>query len=348
MKHISEDPDAKSRGDHWWSVKKIAANRCCCGALRFLRGVTCQAKTFPVCNGDAKLSTSKQADRKFTTGKPFQIYLLRTKRRRSKRSDTCEGKNICVLESVLSNIGINGNSLHCNRSMAEIRIPRPPKAPCWHDVMCSNTSTSRKEAVSSSKYCNVNGNRTGTISEVGANDNDGNCRISNGSVSDIDVSKRLSKTKSLSSSTAKPSKRQIRARIHRTRSKHLAGVKEVPEEELTRHLANTRACDLNIGVIPSAEQDVFLCATENNRRCEKWLASVVAAEPLEDVCYTSSKGKLSKDLTIEPPVDSFSCLNLTDNWSGSDSEHLRAPFNTSASSLESDNLRHNAAALHNH
>jgi hypothetical protein len=81
----------------------------------------------------------------------------------------------------------------------------------------------------------------------------------------------------------------VRAKIHRTRSEHRIGLTELPESgELTVRLADTRPDELKLRAPHVIEVDERLYVEENNRRCQTWLASIEAAEPLDDVGYNRS------------------------------------------------------------
>ena len=160
-----------------------------------------------------------------------------------------------------------------------------------------------------------------------------------------------------SSKTAKPSKR-VRARIHRTRSEHLIDVDELPEGELTVNLADTRPRELRLRMRPAAELDERLYVEENNRRCQNWLASIEAAEPLDDIGYTHSKdpGEVGLEaVDVEVPEETFSWLGVEEEGEEEEveeegrekeGEQLKPPFNTSASSSDSDGLlQHVMAAV---
>ena len=215
---------------------------------------------------------------------------------------------------------------------------RPPKPPCWRDfVVPPDTRKDHHPALAST--LSPPDVRTVTDATSGA-----------GEITDshsLGGSRLLAQLSAPggSSKPPKPSKR-TRARIHRTRSEHLIDVEELPEGELTVRLADTRPHELKLHVRPVAELDERLYVEENNRRCQSWLASIEAAEPLDDIGYTHSKDAGEAGLEavdVEVPEETFT-------WRGEEGEEehhpLKPPINTSASSSDSDGLlQHVMAAV---
>ncbi|CAG5134832.1 unnamed protein product [Candidula unifasciata] len=142
-------------------------------------------------------------------------------------------------------------------------IMRPPKPPCWRDFV-----------LSTSKGINFDGLDISEQTE--------RMLAARAPVQDVVEPTRVAV--SLPGSRLSRLARRPRARIHRTRSEHVIQAEDLPESEFTATLANTDPKGLR-GLVP----DGRLYVEENNRRCQNWLASIEAAEPLDKVDYTTDQ-----------------------------------------------------------
>ncbi|KAH9513306.1 hypothetical protein Btru_034591 [Bulinus truncatus] len=176
-----------------------------------------------------------------------------------------------------------------------LSVMRPPKPPCWRDFVAPTARSIASEGVDVTEP---------TGRTVGG--------VPRSSVVDfIDV------TRSPASLPAnKPSRlsRRPRARIHRTRSEHIIPADDLPESALTGTLADTDPKGLRTRM-----SEGCMYVEENNRRCQSWLASIEAAEPLDEVDYTSdgSPTDISKSDIVHRAEkrgsESGTCLRYNDN-----------------------------------
>nr|KAG5693834.1 hypothetical protein BaRGS_004442 [Batillaria attramentaria] len=224
-----------------------------------------------------------------------------------------------------------------------VTVMRPPKPPCWRDFV---TQDPRRDYPASSSLTTAD-----VRGALGAGDRDyspgGGGGVGGEAVdSYVAGGGRLQFQYAGLGGGPKAGKsgKRVRARIHRTRSEHLIDVEDLPEGDLTVSLADTRPHELRLRVRPAADLDERLYVEENNRRCQSWLASIEAAEPLDDIGYTQGKDEEEVGLEavdVEVPEETFS-------WKEEDGEgeQLQPPFNTSASSSDSDGLlQHVMAAV---
>lgn len=163
-----------------------------------------------------------------------------------------------LLESLTAREGVM-SSVHA----ATFDIMRPPKPPCWRDFV-----------LSTSKSINFDG--------LDITEQTERMLAARAPVADVVEPTRVAV--SLPGSRLSRLARRPRARIHRTRSEHVIQAEDLPESELTSTLANTDPKGLR-GLMP----DGRLYVEENNRRCQSWLASIEAAEPLDKVDYTTDQ-----------------------------------------------------------
>ncbi|XP_070210768.1 uncharacterized protein [Littorina saxatilis] len=271
--------------------------------------------------------------------------------------------------TVASGFGGGGGSMGGGGGVAMLR---PPKPPCWRDFV--SPEPSRKDHFPAIPPYTPPELRT--IADPTGGGGGGGGSVGGGVTDPTDTYSigggRLASQLSILQSgggggggggsaigsVSKPSKptKRVRARIHRTRSEHLIDVEELPEGELTVSLADTRPHELRLRQPPPEEVDERLYEAENNRRCQSWLASIEAAEPLDDIGYNGhSKGPQHGEVgleavDVEVPEETFS-------WSGDGEgeeeekgeergEQLKPPFNTSASSSDSGGLlQHVMAAV---
>uniref|UniRef100_A0A2C9LGT7 Uncharacterized protein n=1 Tax=Biomphalaria glabrata TaxID=6526 RepID=A0A2C9LGT7_BIOGL len=142
-----------------------------------------------------------------------------------------------------------------------LSVMRPPKPPCWRDFVAPTAKSIASEGV----------DVTEARSPI---------------VDLIDVSRS-----SASLPANKPSRlaRRPRAKIHRTRSEHIIHAEELPESAFTGTLADTDPKGLRTRI-----SEGCLYVEENNRRCQSWLASIEAAEPLDEVIYTNETPSSNK------------------------------------------------------
>lgn len=239
-------------------------------------------------------------------------------------------------------------------SAGGVAVLRPPKPPCWRDFVAQDTRRCYPPA-----YLPVD-LRSG---------HGGDHFPGIGGVAGVDpldvlgLSGRSGGGGGGGSGTARTSKggKRLRARIHRTRSEHLIHVEDLPDGELTVSLAETRPHELRLGERPAADLDDRLYVEENNRRCQSWLASIEAAEPLDDIGYTKGKNDdqvALEDVDVEVPEETFLWDDDEEEEDEEDEDEderqegdeegdeadeadiveLRPSFNTSASSSDNQGL----------
>ncbi|XP_076461811.1 uncharacterized protein LOC143294260 [Babylonia areolata] len=238
-----------------------------------------------------------------------------------------------------------------------VAVLRPPKPPCWRDFVAQDSV--RKDHLTPSSFfiqpdTRNNADLAGGTGGGGGGGGGSGGGGGGGGGGDLTDSYslgtgRLSSQLNVPGSTTKTSRstKRMRARIHRTRSEHLIDVEELPEGELTVNLADTRPHDLKMHVRPAAEVDERLYVEENNRRCQSWLASIEAAEPLDDIGYTHSKdcGEVGlEEVDVEVPEETFSWLGGEDE--DGEKEVMKAPVTASTSSSDTEGLlQHVMAAV---
>ena len=237
-----------------------------------------------------------------------------------------------------------------------VAVLRPPKPPCWRDFVSLDSARrldhfslpSLPSASSSFMLPEVRAVADVTGGGAGGDVADSYSAVVGGGGSGAGTG--------LAKAPRTASKRN-RARIHRTRSEHLIDTEELPEGELTVSLADTRPHELKLHARPArVDDDDRLYAEENNRRCQSWLASIEAAEPLDDVDYVHihSRREASEEVglesvDVEVPEETFSWLGEEREGVGNretEQARPRSPNNTNASSShpECGDLEHVLAA----
>ena len=179
-----------------------------------------------------------------------------------------------------------------------IMASKPPRPPCWRDFIAP---TSSRIHLSDSEFTDIN--------KV--------AKSSDSYSSDGQINNKTRKAK------------RIRARIHRTRSQFAIEETDLPEGTLTVTLAETKPSDLGLRQPQTFDERVF--KENNNRKCQTWLESLEACEPLEDIskqCDTDPEQE-GEGVAIEIPDDTL-CYE-TD---------LRPPYNSSASGSDCDTLKY--------
>ncbi|KAL8570357.1 hypothetical protein ACOMHN_035775 [Nucella lapillus] len=221
-----------------------------------------------------------------------------------------------------------------------VAVLRPPKPPCWRDFVAQDSTRSKDHLTPPSSFIQPDTrNNADLAGGTGGGDTADSYSLGAG---------RLSSQLNVPGSTSRTSRstKRLRARIHRTRSEHLIDVEELPEGELTVNLADTRPHDLKMHVRPAAEVDERLYVEENNRRCQSWLASIEAAEPLDDIGYTHTKDCEEtglEEVDVEVPEETFSWLGEEEEG---EKEVVKVGVTTSTSSSDTEGLlQHVMAAV---
>ncbi|XP_059144948.1 uncharacterized protein LOC131932082 [Physella acuta] len=152
-----------------------------------------------------------------------------------------------------------------------LSVMRPPKPPCWRDFIAPTPKSINSDGFD---ITDLMGRALGAKSPT---------------TEFLDVSRS-----STSLPGNKPSRlaRRPRARIHRTRSEHVIHAEDLPESAFTGTLADNDPKGLRTRM-----PDGRLYVEENNRRCQNWLASIEAAEPLDTVDYTSEDSPQSYSIS---------------------------------------------------
>ena len=196
---------------------------------------------------------------------------------------------------------MNKNTMRpCVTGNLAVMATKPPRPPCWRDFI--SPASTRIPNPSDSEFTDIN--------KV--------AKSSDSYSSDGQINNKTRKAK------------RIRARIHRTRSQFAIEETDLPEGTLTVTLAETKPSDLGIRQQQSFDERVF--KENNNRKCQTWLESLEACEPLQDVDKSNGfQGDETEgdSVAIEIPDDT-SCYE-TD---------LRPPVNSSASGSECDIQKH--------
>ena len=340
-------------------MSDVVVTVCCCGALSFLR--LGGRKDRSLCHVCAKAAGGSAPGERL--GRAAGVVQTRVEWVRTGGGETSGGSGGGRMHKSSLRTGNSGGG--GPMAGGGVAVLRPPKPPCWRDFVAQGSARKDHVSAATSAFFTLPDVRTGTdLAGGGGGDGGGGGGGGGGSggggggdptdsysVGGVRLTSQLSALGS-SSKTAKPSKR-VRARIHRTRSEHLIDVEELPEGELTVNLAHTRPRELRMRMRPAAELDERLYVEENNRRCQNWLASIEAAEPLDDIGYTESKdpGEVGLEaVDVEVPEETFSWLGVEEEGEEEEREkgreQLKPPFNTSASSSDSDSLlQHVMAAV---
>ncbi|ESO96844.1 hypothetical protein LOTGIDRAFT_159591 [Lottia gigantea] len=176
---------------------------------------------------------------------------------------------------------------------------KPPKPPCWRDFVQQGKKENNPTQLDISDSNKTFGNKLGSRVKVENN---------------------------RSSSIPRPIKptKRVRARIHRTRSEHLIHEEDLPETNMATSLANTRPKEF--GLRKQFLED-RLNKEENTKRCQSWLQSIEACEPLDEIRYTHTNSKDVEGVVLEIPEETI--------WDGEGGD-LKPPLNTSASSSETE------------
>ena len=176
---------------------------------------------------------------------------------------------------------------------SSVGVMRPPKPPCWRDFVVPSSARSVATTDVLDSVLDPSGRGLGTRSPV---------------ADLLEPTSSTSRPAALSAAPgARPGRlaRRPRARIHRTRSEHVISPDDLPEtigganypsaiggggvaEEVrvSPSLSRSRARALT----PDGHGQLYV--EENNKRCQSWLASIEAAEPLDEVDY-NALGELS-------------------------------------------------------
>ncbi|GFR85218.1 hypothetical protein ElyMa_004168500 [Elysia marginata] len=174
-------------------------------------------------------------------------------------------------------------------------VMRPPKPPCWRDFVVS----SAKGLPSTETVDNIqdpSGRPLGARSPV------------------TDLLEPVPGTRPAATCSApgtRPGRlaRRPRARIHRTRSEHVILPEDLPDAGGANPLSGSIAAPDDVG--PSLRSrpraltpDGQLYVEENNKRCQSWLDSIEAAEPLDEVDYNADDDHAldSRDLHLDHSI----------------------------------------------
>ncbi|KAK6185780.1 hypothetical protein SNE40_007935 [Patella caerulea] len=189
-------------------------------------------------------------------------------------------------------------SMKCDPMTTSVGGLKPPKPPCWRDFVQQG-----KKENSSSPLDVSDSNKTYGVKSGGHD---------------------IVETNRSASSIPRPIKpiKRVRARIHRTRSEHLIQEEDLPDTCTAASLANTRPKEIGLRKQFLGDR---LYKEENTKRCQSWLASIEACEPLDEITYTESNDVEGVD--VEIPEETA--------WDREGGD-LRPPFNTSASSSEEE------------
>ncbi|KAK3764164.1 hypothetical protein RRG08_044093 [Elysia crispata] len=171
---------------------------------------------------------------------------------------------------------------------SSVGVMRPPKPPCWRDfVVSSARSFATTDALDT--FHDPSGRVLGSRSPV----------------PDLLEPASSSRPAAFSSASgARPGRlaRRPRARIHRTRSEHVILPEDLPDtggaSPLPRGIAAPEESRPTLRSRPRAlTPDGQIDVEENNKRCQSWLASIEAAEPLDEVDY-KSLGEIGQEQTV--------------------------------------------------
>ncbi|RUS88199.1 hypothetical protein EGW08_004031 [Elysia chlorotica] len=169
---------------------------------------------------------------------------------------------------------------------SSVGVMRPPKPPCWRDfVVSSARSFAATDALD-------------TFQETAGRALGSRC-----AVTDLEpLGPSNSRPSALSAAPgARIGRlaRRPRARIHRTRSEHVILPEDLPDSSGATPVPRTAAVpeDSRPALRPrprALTPDDQIDVEENNKRCQNWLASIEAAEPLDEVDY-NSLGELGQE-----------------------------------------------------
>ncbi|XP_041370389.1 uncharacterized protein LOC121384186 [Gigantopelta aegis] len=189
-----------------------------------------------------------------------------------------------------------------NPMAGAVSVLKPPKKPCWTDFVDQHQ---KGQQVKEPSVEPVENTRTHGGGKSGVHDN---TEGKNG------IPHAVAPTK--------PSKqiKRVRAKIHRTRSEHT--ISDLPEGMLTVSLAQTKPKEFGLRNRTSGCDD-RVYQEENARRCQNWLASIEACEPLDEIGYTQGKGE---GVDVEIPEETI--------WNEKGERCVQS--NTSASSSDDD------------
>lgn len=289
-------------------LSSFSVTVCCCGSLAFLR--LGGRKERPLCHLCVGAAAGAGA------GKPEKAG--------------------AGLEWAGDSVKMHRSALRPAAMVGGVTMLRPPKPPCWRDFVSHDP---RKE--SSFSPCNAALEPRGTVDIQCTSSGVGGPEYVDSQVAGVGRPQYSVSGGVIGLPKASKPGKRLRARIRRTRSEHLIQVEDLPEGDLTVSLAETRPHELRLRVPPAAELDERLYEEENNRRCQSWLASIEAAEPLDDIGYTLTKTDSSlglEQVDVEVPEETFL---WEDGWEDEGVEavvgtaDLQPPFNTSASSSDS-------------
>ena len=199
-----------------------------------------------------------------------------------------------------------------NPMAGAVSVLKPPKKPCWTDFVDQHQKSQqvKEQSVELVENTRTHGGKSGIHDNT-----EGKNGIPH------------------AAGPTKPSKqiKRVRAKIHRTRSEHT--ISDLPEGMLTVSLAQTKPKEFGLRNRTSGCDD-RVYQQENARRCQNWLASIEACEPLDEIGYTQGKGE---GVDVEIPEEII--------W---DEKGQRCvPSNTSGSSSdeETDNVREDFPTL---
>ncbi|GFO41037.1 hypothetical protein PoB_006754200 [Plakobranchus ocellatus] len=158
---------------------------------------------------------------------------------------------------------------------SSLGVMRPPKPPCWRDfVVPSSRSVAATDGLDPvlDSSGRVPGGRMPVIDPI-----------------ETTTSRQAVPSSALGTRSSRLTRRP-RARIHRTRSEHII----LPEDLPGIASKNPPVSGIPENATPSGRTciralplDGQLYVEENNKRCQSWLASIEAAEPLDEVDYDS-------------------------------------------------------------
>lgn len=169
-------------------------------------------------------------------------------------------------------------------------LAKPPKPPCWRDFVSHGAKENGIKNIHFTDIAKVNRPNSEPLTDMGR-----------------------------SNTCERPGKhcRRVRAKLHRTRSQFAIQDEDLPDEALTVNLAESKPREF--GLRKNVHDDrIYL--EENTRRCQTWLASIQACEPLDDVAFAQGAG-------VEVEVPDERCSSY---------QELRPPYNSSASSSDDD------------
>lgn len=194
-------------------------------------------------------------------------------------------------------------------------IAKPPRAPCWRDFVGDSDDSDTLRQLYFTDLSRLQKPGLQVIQGVG----DG---FPSPEPSSHSAAVALGPHQTSSNRSGRHGKR-LRAKLHRTRSHMLIQEEDLPNGSLTVNLSETKPREFGLN---SERRHVHVCDNrryleENTKRCQTWLATVEASQPLDDIAFAQGNG-----VDIEIPEE---CWDRR-------ADILRPPCNSSASSSDDE------------